>query len=93
MIHQVKVHYHQINERGRIINPTLQKEKIIYRELMNSKFIKNINFKENIFITAKTELLSNLDYNYIFYYKNFKRIIEKHMKSINLYKKIILILK
>lgn len=75
------------NEKGQIINPTLQKESKIYKELMSSEFIKNINFKGDIFITTRTELPSELDHNYIFYYKNFDRIIENHVKSINIYKK------
>lgn len=54
---------------------------------MSSEFIKDINFKGNIFINARTELPSELDHNYIFYYKNFNRIIEKHVKSIDLYRK------
>jgi hypothetical protein len=54
------------NEKGKIINPTLQKENKIYKELMSSKFINNINFNGNIFITAITELPSELDHNYIF---------------------------
>ena len=75
------------NEKGKIINPTLQKENKIYKELINSNFIKDINFMGNIFINAKTELPSELDHNYIFYYKNFNRVIEKHIKSIDLYRK------
>lgn len=75
------------NKKGKIINPFLQKENKIYKELMNSKFIEEINFKGNILIIARTELPSELDHNYKLYYKNFNKVIEKHIKNIYLYKK------
>ena len=74
------------NSRGKIINPTLKKENEIYNEIMNSEFIKNIKFKGDIIVNAVTDLPSNEDHNYDFYLKNFKRIINKHIESIPLYK-------
>lgn len=74
------------NLKGKIINPTLQKENELYKEIINSDFIKSINFNGNILVTAKTELTSEEDHNYSYYFKNFKRVISKHNDKIALYK-------
>lgn len=74
------------NSKGKIINPTLKKENEIYNEIINSDFIKNMNFKGDIIVNAVTDLPSYEDHNYGFYLKNFERVINKHIKSIPLYK-------
>ena len=74
------------DSRGRIINPTLKKENEIYKKIMNSEFIKSINFKGDIIVNAVTDLPSYEDHNFDFYFKNFERVINKHIRSIPLYK-------
>ena len=41
---------------------------------------------ESVFVNAVTDLPTLEDHNYQFYYSNFKRTIEKHIKKIPLYK-------
>lgn len=73
------------NEKGKIINPTLQKENELYNKIINSDFIKSIKFKGNIIVTTKTELPSEEDHNYGYYLKNFIRVINKHNDKVSLY--------
>lgn len=74
------------NKKNKIINPTLALESKIYNELKNKNIFseKTLN---NIFIIANTDLPTNKDHNYNFYYQNFKRVLLKHDKKIDLYKK------
>lgn len=73
------------NEKGKIINPTLQKENELYNKIINSDFIKSIKFKGNIIVTTKTELPSEEDHNYGYYLKNFIRVVNKHNDKVSLY--------
>lgn len=46
-----------------------------------------------LIINAHTNLPTDEDHNYQYYYKNFTRVVEHHKKSIDLYKRIILTIK
>ena len=75
------------NSKGQIINPTLQMESKIYKEIMESKIVKDINFKGDINVIARTDLPSDEDHNYKYYLENFKRIVNKHNDKIENYKR------
>lgn len=79
----------RINEKGIYINPTNIKESQRQKEIR--KRIKedrpDIDLNDlTIMINASTGLPSIQDHNYIFYRENVKRILEKHIKKIPLYR-------
>ena len=59
----------------------------IYKEIMESKIVKDINFKGDINVIARTDLPSDEDHNYKYYLENFKRIVNKHNDKIENYKR------
>ncbi|MCL2861285.1 MAG: hypothetical protein FWE22_02625 [Firmicutes bacterium] len=73
------------NEKGRIVNPTIERESRIELEIR-----KKINISANshvLVVGANTDLPTYDNHNYIFYRKNFKRVLDKHKEKIQNYKK------
>ncbi|MCR5599356.1 MAG: hypothetical protein K6G33_01240 [Ruminococcus sp.] len=73
-------------KKGKLHNPTIMRERKLYRELKDKGSIKSYP-KAKIFINADTGLSTYEDHNYVFYKKNFARVINKHIANIPLYKK------
>ena len=73
------------DKNGKIINPTNQLESKIQKELLKSVILKNhLNIK-NVMVTAITDLPTDEDHNYKFYYSNFERVLMKHNSQVGLY--------
>ncbi len=77
------------NEDGVLVNPVNQRESMIQkqvREKFKEKY-PNIDLSNvDVFVNAVSGLPSIEDHNYGFYYENFKRVLEKHIKNIPLYR-------
>ena len=75
-----------INAKGKVINPHIKKENETYKEIQ--KFVKdnNISFSGNIFVNTVTDLSTQEDHSYDKYLSNFKRVIDNHNSSYDLYK-------
>lgn len=72
-----------INEKGKSINPTLA------RENEKKKILEKMEIPEhvNLVLNVDTGLPTCEDHNYKFYYENFKRVIDKHNGSAEMYRK------
>lgn len=75
-----------VNDRGKIINPVNQRESKIQKEIRQSELFKLFPNIQSVIVNAVTDLPSEEDHNFKFYFKGFKRTVEKHMESIPLYK-------
>ena len=75
-----------INAKGKVINSHIKKENETYKEMQ--KFVKdnNISFSGNIFVNTVTYLSTQEDHSYDKYLSNFKRVIDNHNSSYDLYK-------
>ena len=78
-----------VNEKGVLINPVNMRESKIQREIREK--IKSSQPDADfgsikIVVNAVTDLPSTEDHNYLFYYANFWRALEKHIKKIPLYR-------
>ena len=83
---RVDDHGHVVG-KGKYINPVNQRESQIQRELRESGFLDMFPNVQSVFVNAVTDLPEREDHNYQFYVENFKRTLEKHIKSIPLYRK------
>lgn len=75
-----------IDNRGKKINPTLQKEKESIKkvkEVLGDK-LDNITL---VVANAPTDLPTDEDHSFDKYKKSFERIVNKHKKSVDLYRK------
>lgn len=72
---------------GNYINPVNQRESEIQRELRESGFLDMFPNVKSVIVNAVTDLPEKEDHNYGFYLENFKRTVQKHIKSIPLYRK------
>lgn len=75
-----------LDENGKYTNPVNQRESKLRKNLNKFRFFSNFTDIKKIFINAVTDLPEFEDHNYKYYFDNFKRTIEKHIKSIPLYK-------
>lgn len=75
------------NKNGKIVNPTNQRESMIQKEIRKSGVLNSFPNIKNIIVTAVTDLPTDEDHNYKFYYSNFERVLMKHNNQINLYEK------
>lgn len=82
---RVDDHAH-FDEKGKLINPTLELESRRTKEVFNSKWYKELPNKPEILVTASTALPSYEDHNYRFYYQNFQRVLQQHISKISNYK-------
>lgn len=76
-----------VNERGRYINPVNQRESKLQKEIRESELFSLFPNIQSVFVNAVTDLPTDEDHNFKFYFDNFKRTVEKHIESIPLYKK------
>lgn len=76
-----------IGKNGKtIVNPTLQRESIVMREL-KEKGIFDVFPDAKPLLIVNTELPTDEDHNYLFYRDGFLRTIEAHKKKISQYQK------
>lgn len=76
------------DENGKIINLHNERESKLTEELISkNEAIREIANAGRLFITPFTGKLGRDDHNYERYVKNFKRVIEKHIRKIEKYKK------
>ncbi|MDB7994362.1 hypothetical protein PND92_11415 [Faecalicoccus pleomorphus] len=82
---RVDDHSH-LSDKGKLINPTNIKESKVQNELKKSDILNLFPNTQNIVVNAITDLPTNEDHNYNFYLSSFSRVINKHLKSIPIYK-------
>lgn len=75
-----------LSDKGKLINPTNIKESKIQNELKKLGVLNTFPNAKNIVVNAITDLPTNEDHNYNFYLSSFSRVINKHLKSIPIYK-------
>ena len=75
------------NKNGKIVNPTNQQESMIQKEIRKSGMLDSFPNVKDIIVNAITDLPTDEDHNYKFYYSNFERVLMKHNNQIDLYKK------
>lgn len=85
MLEVMRVDDHAFEQNGRIFNPTNQKARKSEKEI-KEKFEDSLTELTQIFVNTPTDLPSFEDHNYGFYKNNFKRIVEKHIEKIDLYR-------
>lgn len=75
------------DKNGKIINLHNERESKLIEELISkNESIREMANAGKIFITPFTGKLGREDHNYNLYVKNFKRVVEKHIKKIEKYK-------
>lgn len=74
------------NKNGKIVNPTNQQESIMQKEIRKSDILDSFPNVKNIIVNAITDLPTDEDHNYKFYYSNFERVLMKHNNQIDLYR-------
>lgn len=77
------------SKNGKIVNPTNQRESVIQKQIRKSGLLDSFPNVKNVIVTAVTDLPTDEDHNYKFYYSNFERVLMKHNNQIDLYEKII----
>ncbi len=82
---RVDDHAHK-NKKGKVVNPANAIESVMQKELRESGILDRFPNVENIICNAITDLPTEQDHNYTFYLNNFVRIVEEHMRKIDLYK-------
>ena len=83
MMEVMRIDDHAFEQNGKVINPTIQRESMRAKELRKKL---NLSSDTQLFINSPTDLPSLQDHNYRFYKYNFKRVIEKHIEKIPLYR-------
>lgn len=77
-----------IDEKGRVINRHNERESKLIEELISkNEIFKEIAKKGNLLIAPDSGLRGYEDHNYDFYVNNFNRVVSKHIKKIEKYKK------
>ena len=77
----------RVDKNGKIINLHNKRESEIIKELINkNKSIKTAIDKGNVHITPFAGTVGHEDHNYKLYIENFRRVINKHIDKIELYK-------
>lgn len=78
----------RLNKDGKVINLHNKRESEITKELISkNSSIKEAYEKGHLYITPFTGTVGHADHNYRLYVDNFKRVINKHIGKIELYKK------
>ena len=78
-------HAHE-NAKGKIVNPTNQRESKLQKELKDNGIFEAFPNIKYSFVNAITDLATEDDHNYDYYLSNFKRSIEKHNAKVTNYK-------
>lgn len=76
-----------IGKKGKPVNPTNARESQIQKKLHELGIFQIFPNAKAIQVNAITDLPTYEDHNYEFYLSNFKRIVQNHIDSIELYKK------
>ena len=72
---------------GKIINPTNKRESELLKILASkSESLRKAVTEGRVIIIPDSGLRGKKDHNYTFYYKNFERVVTKHLDKINNYK-------
>ncbi|MCM1212252.1 MAG: hypothetical protein NC318_11670 [Blautia sp.] len=74
------------NKKGKVVNPTNIHIRDVEKEIVQSGIMDMFPNAE-LMINAFTDLPTNQDHNYTFYYKSFIRTVKHHIEKIPLYKK------
>lgn len=86
MMEVMRVDDHTIkNEKGKLINQTNIAESQLEGEIKKSGILDLFPYAR-LLVNTKTELSTIEDHNYIFYKKNFARVLQKHDNSADLYR-------
>ena len=72
---------------GRYINRQKQAESKVYKVIKNSGILKNFTNLEHLFININSGESTTEHHSFARYKSEFKRIIEKHLESVSLYRK------
>lgn len=76
-----------VKKNGKVVNPTNQQESIMQKEIRKNGILDNFPNVKDVRVTAVTNLPTEEDHNYKFYYSNFERVLMKHNNQIDLYEK------
>lgn len=87
MMEVMRVDDHGRKKKGTIINPTYMRERELEHELRESGLIDENSGEQKIIINAITELPTEEDHNYRFYFENFRRTVEHHRNKIDNYQR------
>lgn len=89
MMEVMRIDDHSFEDKnGKIRNLHNEKESKFIKSLINENSeIINVYNSGNLFINTTREIIGRKDHNYDLYKKNFKRVVEKHLNKLNLYKK------
>lgn len=82
---RVNDHEHK-GKKGKLYNPSMTRERQMYKELEDAGILKQFP-NAKVYLNGDTQLPTHEDHNYDLYLKCFRRVIQKHIESIPLYKK------
>ena len=85
MMEVMRVDDHGFKKKGKIINPTYEKEHKLENELRQVGFLSKFS-NAQLQVIADSGLPTEQDHNYNYYFENFKRTVEKHIEHISQYK-------
>lgn len=74
------------NHKGKQYNPTLAHDNELFKEIKESGILEKVS-DDNLHIIGHTQLPTIEDHNYLYYRKNFKRVVGGHKQKISLYRK------
>ena len=77
----------RVDESQKWSNPTNKRESQLQKELKENGFLDAFPNVRGIFVNAITDLPTNEDHNYKFYYSGFQHTLKKHINKISLYRK------
>lgn len=85
MLEVMRIDDHASNEgKANIIK---KNENRMLRELQSTGILDNLSPDASVFTLTDSKLSTNEDHNYIKYFDNFKRIVEKHSNQVSNYRK------
>ena len=85
MMEVMRIDDHAFEQDGKIQNPTNKRARMRAKELIDDLQL-NLRPDAKLVINSPTDLPSSEDHNYRYYKSNFKRVIEKHIEKIPIYK-------
>lgn len=87
MLEVMRVDDHGYKKKGKYINPTYERERVIEKKLKQCIGDDGVYESLNIFVVPDTQLSTEQDHNYKFYLENFRRVLNKHKSKIDTYRK------
>ena len=85
MMEVMRVDDHGFKKKGKVVNPTYDREHQIERELRDAGILDMFPNAE-VVINADSGLPTKQDHNFKYYFDNFKRTVENHIKKIPKYR-------